>query len=365
MDASWGMKDVIHLEVGQPDFPTPDNIVEATCQYIKKGYTKYVPNAGMGELRQAVARYFEKKTGTKTGKQNILITPGAVFSIATAFLAVLEPGDDVLIPDPGWPNYSMTASIAHAKPIYYNLLPEFNFLPDIEEIEKLITPRTKILLICNPSNPTGQVYDSEIMERLLKIAQKHDLYVLSDEVYSEITFDKEFRSALSFDKDERTIIVSGMSKSYSMTGYRVGFTRARADYIKIAAKLQEAFVACVSGFSQLASVEGLEGSQDSVHKMCAAYKKRRDLVIEILKENNLYKYTPGGAFYLLIDISSTGMDSKEFAYRLLEEKKVAVAPGSTFGNVTKNYIRISFASSVGDIKRGLQKICEMIGDYKR
>ena len=362
---AWKIKDAIHLEIGQPDFTTPDHIVDATCKYVKDGYTKYTPNAGMDQLRQAVARYFERKTNVATSAENILVTPGAIFSIATAFLATLEFGDEVLLPNPGWPNYSMMASIIHAKPVFYSLKPQNNFFPDFDELEKLVSSGTKMILICSPSNPTGQVYDSELISRFMEFARKNDLYVLSDEIYSDIVFDNEHVSALSYDTDERTLIVSGMSKSYAMTGYRVGFTRARADYINLAAKLQEAFIACVSGFSQLASVEGLEGPQECVQEMRIAYKKRRDLALEILKKNNLYQYTPGGAFYLLIDISSTGMNSTEFAYHLLEEKKVAVAPGSTFGSISQNHIRISFASSEDNIKEGLQRICEMIEENKR
>jgi aspartate/methionine/tyrosine aminotransferase len=365
MDMACKIENVIHLEIGQPDFATPDHIIDATCSYVKKGYTKYTPNAGMDRLRLAAARYFERKTKVATGIENILVTPGAIFSIASAFLAILESGDEVLLPDPGWPNYSMMASIIHAKPIFYNLKPQNNYLPDFSELKRLVSKRTKMILICSPSNPTGQVYNSELISKFMKFAREYDLFVLSDEIYSEIIFEGEHVSALSYDTDERTLIVSGMSKSYAMTGYRVGFTRARADYIDIAAKLQEAFIACVSGFSQLAAADGLDGPQECVQKMCIAYKKCRDLALGILKKNNLYQYTPGGAFYLLIDISSTGMNSQEFAYRLLEEKKVAVAPGSTFGNISKNHIRISFASSEDNIRMGVQRIVEMIKENKQ
>jgi len=365
MDLAGQKKGIIHLEVGQPDFPTPEHIVEATCNYIHQGHTKYIPNAGMKELREAVAHYFEQKTKVKTNIENILITPGAVFSIATAFLSILEPGDEVLLPDPGWPNYRMSASIIHANPVYYKLSPENNFLPDLVELDELVTPRTKILLINSPSNPTGQVYNDELMWGLLEFAQKKDLYVLSDEVYGEFVYDGKYSSALSYDMDERTLIISGMSKSYSMTGYRVGFTRARADYVEIATKLQEAFVSCGTGFSQLASAEGLRGSQESVYEMRDIYKYRRDIALDILKEYGLYRYTPKGAFYLLIDISSTGMDSRDFAFRLLEEKKVAVAPGSTFGKISKDHIRISYASSEDSIRKGMERICEMILNNKK
>lgn len=365
MDLARRMEGVIHLEVGQPDFPTPAHIVEATCRYLRAGHTQYVPNAGLDELRAAAARYFERKSGVQTGAENVLVTPGAVFSVATAFLALLEPGDEVLLPDPGWPNYRMAAAVIHGTPVFYHLPPENQFLPDLEALESLVTPRTKLLLICTPSNPTGQVYGAELMQGFMEFARRHDLYVLSDEIYGDIVFDQDHVSALSYDPDERSLIVAGMSKSYAMTGFRVGFTRARAEYVELATKLQEPFVSCGSGFSQLASVEALDGPQACVQEMRAAYKRRRDVALEVLREHGLYRYTPGGAFYLLVDISSTGMDSREFALRLLEEKKVAVAPGSTFGEMCRQHVRISIASSEENLREGLRRICALIRENER
>ncbi len=362
MALSADIEDVIHLEVGQPDFPTPSHIVEATCRYVQEGHTKYVANAGVTELRVAAAKYFQNKTGVETNVENILVTPGAVMSVATAFMALLEAGDEVLVPDPGWPNYEMAVSLLHGTPVHYDLSAKNQFFPSLEQLEQLVTSRTKLLLICTPSNPTGQVYGPELMQALLEFARRHDLYVLSDEIYGEIVFDSDFASALSYDTDERALIVSGMSKTYAMTGYRVGFTRARADYVNLATKLQEPIVSCGVGFSQLAAVDGLLGPQDEVWKMRDAYKSRRDVALQVLRDNGLYRYTPGGAFYLLVDISSTGIDSRDFALALLEEKKVAVAPGSTFGKMCRDHVRISIASSEENIREGLRRICEMIGE---
>ena len=360
MALSADMEEVIHLEVGQPDFPTPPHIVEATSRYLREGHTKYVANAGVTQLRTAVASYFQNKTGVETKVENILVTQGAVMSVATAFMALLESGDEVLLPDPGWPNYQMAVSLLYGTPVHYELRPENQFFPSLEQLEELVTPRTKLLLICTPSNPTGQVYGPELMQSLLDFARRHDLYVLSDEIYGEIVFDSDFASALSYDSDERALIVSGMSKTYAMTGYRVGFTRARADYVALATKLQEPIVSCGVGFAQLAAAEGLQGSQKEIREMRDAYKARRDLALEVLRSNGLYRYTSGGAFYLLVDISSTGIDSREFAISLLEEKKVAVAPGNTFGKVCRDHIRISIASSEENIGEGLRRICDMI-----
>jgi aspartate/methionine/tyrosine aminotransferase len=363
MDLAWEAEktgEVIHLEVGQPDFDTPDHIVEATCRYVREGYTRYVPNAGLGQLREAAARYLELHTGVATGPENMLITPGAVMSVATAFLSLLEPGDEVLLPDPGWPNYNMAVAIAHGQPVLYKLRPESKFLPDLAELEGLITPRTKLLLLCSPSNPTGQVYDASTMKALVALAQKHDLWLLSDEIYGEIVFDGPHTSALPFDQDGRSLVISGMSKSYAMTGYRVGFTRACPEYVELAAKLQEPFVSCGSGFSQMASVEALEGPQDCVAQMREAYRCRRDVALEVLREFGMYEYTPGGAFYVLIDISASGMDSRAFTYDLIQQKRVAVAPGNTFGQVADRYVRVSIASSEDNIREGVTRLCQLV-----
>ncbi|MFH1568602.1 MAG: aminotransferase class I/II-fold pyridoxal phosphate-dependent enzyme [Gemmatimonadota bacterium] len=363
MDLAWATPGVIHLEVGQPDFDTPEHIVEATCRYVREGYTRYVPNAGVRELREAAARYVERHAGVPTRAENILVTQGAVLSMATAFLSLLEAGEEVLLPDPGWPNYSMAVPILHGRSVYYHLRPEDQFRPDPAQIESLITPRTKVLLLCSPSNPTGQVLDAAMTAELLELARRHDLYVVADEIYSDIIFDGEFTSAARFDTDERVILITGMSKSYAMTGYRVGFTRARPDFIELASKLQEPLVSCGVGFAQMAAVVALDGPQECVGQMRDAYRERRDAALEVLREYGLYRYTPGGAFYLLVDISSTGMPSRDFALKLIAEKKVAVAPGSTFGQVCADHVRISIASPVDKVREGLRRICEMVREH--
>jgi aspartate aminotransferase/aminotransferase len=365
MDLAWQVEkegEVIHLEVGQPDFATPEHIVEATCRYVREGFTKYVPNPGLDQIRQAVARYIQKKTGVQTGPENILVTPGAVMSVATAFLGLLEPGDEVLLPDPGWPNYRMAVSLVHGAPVHYSLRPERQFLPDLAELAGLVSARTKILLICTPSNPTGQVYDERVLRSLMDFARQHDLYVLSDEIYGEIVFDQQHASALPLDTDGRLLLVSGMSKSYAMTGFRVGFTRARPDYITLASKMQEPFVSCGVAFAQMAAVDALDGPQDCVEEMRLAYKARRDAALEVLREHGMYQYTPGGAFYLLVDISATRMDSRDFAVQLLRQKRVAVAPGGTFGQVSAGHIRISIASPIDKVREGVRRICEMVAE---
>ena len=361
MDLAWATQGAIHLEVGQPDFDTPAHIVEAANRAAREGHTHYVPNAGIDELRLAAARYIEDKTGVATGPDNILVTHGAVLSVASAFMAVLDAGDEVLLPDPGWPNYAMAVSLFHGRQVYYSLRPERSFLPDVEEMEALVTPRTKLLLLCSPSNPTGQVYDKVLTEQLMDFARRHDLYVLADEIYGEIVFDGDHVSALTSRDEERVILVTGMSKSFAMTGFRVGFTRAQPHYVELAAKLQEPLVSCGVGIAQMASVAALEGPRDCVREMCAHYRARRDLAVGILRQHGLHRYTPGGAFYFLVDISATGMDSHAFALQLIAEEKVAVAPGSTFGRVCADHVRISIASPEETIREGLERLCRFIG----
>jgi len=350
---------VIHLEVGQPDFATPSHIVEATCRAVREGHTRYIPTAGIPPLREAVARSYERRTGVATSASQILVTTGAMMSLATSFFVLLEPGDEVLVPDPGWPNYTTSVTLARGVSVPYSLRAP-QFLPDLDELDSLVTPRTKILLVCSPSNPTGQVHDPALTEALVAFARRHDLWVVSDEIYSEIVFENKAPSVLNFDTDGRCLVINGMSKTYAMTGYRVGFTRGPVDYINVGAKLQEPFVSCGTAFSQLASVAALDGPQDCVAEMRAAYWRRRDIALEVLRERGLYRYTPGGAFYVLVDISAAAMDSRDFAVRLLKEKRVAVAPGSTFGRLSAASVRVSIASRDEDVREGLKRICDFI-----
>ena len=361
MELACATEGVIHLEVGQPDFDTPDHIVEAACAAARQGHTKYIPNAGILELRQSAARYVQQSTGVATEADQMLVTQGAVMSIATAFLALLEADEEVLLPDPGWPNYGMAVSLLHGRQVCYTLRPEDGFLPDLDELERLVTRKTKLLLLCSPSNPTGQVHDAQLTRQLVEFARRHDLYVLADEIYGEIVFENEHASALSFDEGEdRVILVTGMSKAFAMTGFRVGFTRASRDYVELATKIQEPFVSCGVAMAQMASIAGLDGPWDKVTEMRDKYRVRRDVALDVLREFDLYRYTPGGAFYLLVDISSTGMDSRDFAIQLVEQHKVGVAPGSTFGNTCADHVRISYAAPEEDVREGLTRVCRAI-----
>ncbi len=324
---------VIHLEVGQPNFPTPDNVINACIDALKGGKTSYCPNAGIPELRQAVARKYNKQfPDSICSTENIMITSGSMLSLYSLYLTLFKPGDECLIPFPGFPNYQQGLSMVHAKPVPYPCHSNNGFIPAIADIEALIGPRTKGILICNPGNPTGVSYNMDLMEQMIQLARKHDLFVISDEIYAEIVFDSPHTSACLFqEKDINTsklAVISGVSKSYAMTGFRVGWTRASAEIVENMSKLMEPVVSCSVPFTQWAAIEALEGSQHYVNDMVQQYKERRNRVLEMLKERGREQsHTPGGAFYLPLDVTSiTGLaasskngikTSKDFAFKLL------------------------------------------------
>lgn len=362
MTLAFQKPSVIRLEVGEPDFDTPGHIVDAACRALTEGKTRYISNLGLPPLRAAVARFFEGSTGVPTSPDQILVTHGAILSLATTWHLLVGDGDEVLIPDPGWPNYTLLTRLVGGTPVYYTLDPATAFQPDPGRLESLVGPRTKMLVLCSPSNPTGQVYSESMLRELMTIAHNHDLYVVSDEIYSKIVFDGNHASALPHASNDRCIMIHGVSKSYAMTGFRVGFLRATPEFVVQGAKLQEALVSCGTASSQSAALAALEGPQDCVAAMRNTYRRRRDLACDELTHHGLKFWRPYGAFYLLIDIEPTGLDGHQFALRLIEEKDVAVAPGPTFGAVSKNYIRISLASSEHNIKTGIERIAELFKD---
>ena len=324
---------VIHLEVGQPNFATPDNIINASVEALKAGKTAYCPNAGISELRKAVAqKYNSQNSHAACGAENIMITTGSMLSLYSLYLTLFKPGDECLIPFPGFPNYQQGLSMVHAKPVPYPCHAKNNYLPNLADVEAMIGPRTKAILICNPGNPTGASYSMGLMENMMKLAEKYDLFVISDEIYAEVVFDAPHASACLFQRGDvnnsKLAVISGVSKSYAMTGFRVGWTRTSAEIVENMSKLMEPVVSCGVPFAQWAAIEALEGTQQPVQEMIQQYKERRDKALVTLKERGReQKYSPGGAFYLPLDISSitgpvasskTGIKtSKEFAFKLL------------------------------------------------
>ncbi len=356
MQVANAMADVIHLEVGEPSFGTPPHILEGAFEAATAGATRYTSNYGIPPLRQAIADRYAAKWGRDVSPEQVLVSHGGVNAIAATTYAIIEPGDEVLVPDPGWPNYVSIVSLIRGVPVRYPMRAEDGYRPDPVEIAKLITSRTKILILCNPGNPTGAVWDAETVKAMVELAKKHDLYIISDEIYEELVFDGEHVPASRFDEDGRVISVSGFSKTYAMTGWRLGWAIGSPELILLAGKLQEPMISCTSSVSQSAGLVALTGPQGDVDHMRAAYRRRRDIAVSILEPAGLLPVTPRGAFYAMVDLRRVGKPSRDIAFGLLEEEHVACAPGGTFGAVAEGFIRISLASSDEDVTHGCRRI---------
>jgi aspartate aminotransferase len=358
MSLAAGMEKVIRLEIGEPTFPTPEHIVQAGCQALQAGHTKYTPAGGTLALRRKISASTSEFYARAVPPERVAVCVGAVGALSSAILALVEPGEQVLLPDPGWPNYRSMCQVAGAEIVTYSLAPEDAFLPSIAVLERLVTPRTKLLLINSPSNPLGTVFPAELMRDLVAFAQKHDLFLLSDEVYERMVFEGETASAYSCDVDDRVIVASSFSKTYSMTGWRIGYAIAPETIILQMQKLQESSVSCVSAVSQKAAEAALAGPQDCVTVMREAYREHRALATAALDSLRIPYFNPRGAFYLWVDVGSS--DSNSFAEHFLQEKQVSVAPGATFGPSGARYIRVSLASKSSDIHSGLLRLADFL-----
>jgi aspartate aminotransferase/aminotransferase len=361
MDLSQGMPDVVHLEVGEPGFPTPQHIVQAAERAMEQGFTKYTPNAGLLSLRQQIVLKLRTANGLDVGTQNVVVTTGAVGGLATALMAILEPGEEVLIPDPGWPNVEMMVTCSHAVPRLYPLYAGDGFWPRIEVLEELVTSRSKAMVINSPCNPTGAVFSVELVEDLVDFAVRHDLYLIADEVYEQLVFEAEHVSPARFDPDGRVVGVHSFSKTYAMTGWRVGYAAASEEVAALIAKLQEPYFSCASSVSQKAAEAALAGPQECVSQMKEEYREHRDLAARMLADGGLGFVKPAGAFYTMVDITPFGMGSYTFARRLLQEARVAVAPGGTFGPSADGYVRVSLAPTSEEIREGLTRVASFVG----
>jgi aspartate aminotransferase len=358
MEMAWRIPGAIHLEVGEPDFATPPHAIEAAVEAARNGWTKYTSGAGLPELRAALARKLKKYNGLDVTPDRVVATAGCVTAVATSLLALCDVGDEVLIPDPAWPNYNLWLRIQGAVPVPYPLRQEEDFLPDPAEVEKRITPRTKCLILNSPANPTGSVFPADLCRELVEMAQRHDLWLLSDEIYEHIVFEGKHTSPARFDRDGRVLTISGLSKGYAMTGWRIGYVVAPDPKVAdILMRLQEPLTSCPVTVSQAAAIAAVDGPQDVVEDMRRAYLGRRDAVLAVLRRFNRYRYTPKGAFYVLIDIADTGWDSHRFARELLLREKVAVAPGSAFGAAGEGLVRVSLASDERQLLTGVERLC--------
>ena len=358
--------DCIKLHIGIPNFFTPEHIKAAGIAAIKNNFTKYTHNSGEESVRKAIAkrvnykfRQMTLKRGSFINFENITVTAGGMGGLSTSITAITDPGDEILIPNPGWPNFYMIPMSQAVKYRFYPLRVKAGFVPQLEDIESKITKKTKVILINTPANPTGAVIPEKIIRQIVKLAQKYDLFILSDESYEDIIFEGTHFSPYVLDQ-KQIIIVRSCSKSYAMTGWRVGYTISSKEIAEKLMELNECQIACVPSMAQMAAKAAVEGSQECVRQMVKSYKKRRDLVIRLLKAYNLYSYAPQGAFYILIDISRSGLNSDEFASQLILKKHVSVAPGSTFGSRARHYVRVCFAASESDISEGLKRLAQFV-----
>jgi len=352
-------RDIVHLEIGEPDFDTPKNIVDAAMNAIGKGYTHYGPSAGLPEARAAIAEYVAKTRGVAVDPLQVVITPGAKPIIFFTVLALLDPGDEVIYPDPGFPIYESMAQYVGAKRVPLPLKEENNFAFDPDQLESLITKKTRLVIINSPHNPTGGVLPKETIARLSELAVKHDFYVLSDEIYSRVIYDgAQNYSPYSYPgMPERTIILDGHSKTYAMTGWRLGYGVFPREMAARVAKLQTNSTSCTCSFTQIAGVEALQGPQDSVDAMLKEFKTRRDLVVDGLNKIKGFRcHRPSGAFYVFPNITGTGKTSKEVENYLMEEAGVAVLAGTSFGPQGEGFVRLSYANSQANLRKAIERI---------
>ena len=363
MDSAASLDGVLHLEIGEPDFPTPPHIVDAVARAAASGQVKYTLSRGTPELRALLAAKLRECNRIDVPPEAVVVTSGGTPAVYGAFAALLDPGDGVLLPDPGWPSAEMAATLLRARPLRYGLTPESGYLPDLEQLEAL-APQARLLVLNSPSNPTGAVFERELLERLLELAQRHDLTVLSDEVYEEIVFDADHVSIASLGDPDRVVSVFSFSKSYAMTGWRVGYVAAPLEVAEAIVKVQEAIVACPSWTGQKAAEAALTGPQDAVAEMREAYRVRRDVAVAALAEEGLLLAVPRGAFYVMADVRALSGDTYEAARRLLHEQRVAVAPGESFGSHGGGAVRLSLASSEEIVAEAIERIARAVRDAR-
>lgn len=365
-DLAAEMDDVLSLSIGEPDFSTPMSFCEAAMESLRQGKTAYSANMGMIELRQEISKYLEKLTGNQyDAKSEILVTVGGSEAVDIAFRAILEDGDEVLIPEPAFVAYrpcvELTGGVAVGMPLSFE--DGFKVTPEI--VEKYVTPKTKAILLNFPGNPTGVVMEKEELEALAQVCIKHNLCVVSDEIYAELVYGQPHYSIASFEgMRERTIVISGVSKAFAMTGWRLGYMAAPKEMMGGIAKIHQFALMCAPTVSQYAALEAFKNGADEVAKMCAEYNKRREYIVGRLRGMGLEISEPKGAFYAFPCIKSTGMTSGEFCEGLLHAEHVAVVPGTAFGECGEGFIRISYAASMDTIEKAMDKMEKYINSLK-
>ncbi len=354
---------VIHLEIGEPDFATPEAVVEAGVRALREGHTHYTPSPGIAPLREAVAAEMARTRGLAVSPEQVVVTPGAKPILFFVLLALVDHGDEVICPDPGFPIYESMIRYAGGIVVPASLPEDNGFRLDIEALRRTVTPRTKLIILNSPANPTGGVLDQEDLRRIAEVAVEHDIFVLADEIYSRLIYDGEHHSIAGFPgMAERTIILDGFSKTYAMTGWRLGYGVMPLGLVPHISRLMVNSNSCTAGFTQLAGVEALTGDQTSVDRMRAEFRRRRDVIVAGLNAlPGVRCAMPKGAFYAFPNISATGLTAKDLADRLLNEAGVATLAGSSFGPAGEGYLRLSYANSVENIQEALAGMGNLLG----
>lgn len=356
-------RSIIHLEIGEPDFDTPAHIVEEAIRALRGGMTHYGPSAGLPETRDAIARFVSETRGVDVGPERVVVTPGAKPIMFFTIFALVDPGDEVIYPNPGFPIYESVIRFVGAKPVPVLLREENGFRVDVNELVSKVTDRTKLIIINSPQNPTGGILTREDLRVVADIALERGIYVLADEIYSEIVYEGEFQSILHANPGvlDRVILLDGMSKTFAMTGWRLGWGVMPANVAAAVSRLQTNCNSCTASFSQKVIGPALHGPRDEVRKMCTEFRARRDLVVSGLNAiPGITCKNPAGAFYVFPNISRLGMKSKEVEKGLLEQAGVAALAGTSFGAGGEGYLRLSYANSQENLRDGLKRIAEWV-----
>jgi len=351
-------RDIVHLEIGEPDFDTPRNIIDAAVDALHKGFTHYGPSAGLPQLREVIAQHASETRRVNVTPDEVVVVPGGKPIIFFSILALVEEGNEVIYPNPGFPIYESMINYVGAKAVPIRLREELDFRLDVNELANLINDRTKLIILNSPQNPTGGMLEKRDIERIATAIGDRNIMVLSDEIYSRLIFEGEHHSIMSLDgMKERTILLDGFSKTYAMTGWRMGYGVMRADLATHIARLMTNSSSCTASFSQIAGIEALRGPQESVDTMRAEFKKRRDVMVSGLnKVKGFSCRLPHGAFYVFPNIMKTGWPSKKLADALLDDAGVAGLSGTAFGDFGEGYLRFSVANSIENIEKALDRV---------
>lgn len=359
---------VLHFEIGRPDFVTPDYIVRACIESLEAGDVFYTSNFGYAELRKEVAAYLNRHCRVPYAEEEILITVGLAEAVFDVLTILLEDGDEVLVPDPGWINYSNVTKLLGAEPVNYSLLEEREYQPDLSEIREKITERTKAIILITPNNPTGSVISRENLEGIAKLAVEKNLIVISDEIYERLLYNGETHISIAAfpEMKERTVTLNGFSKAYSMTGWRIGYAAAPKEVISALNKVHQHNTTSAASFVQKAAITALRNEGNEVREMVKEYQRRRDYVVAAIENTDgISCVCPKGAFYIFINIKALGFSSGEVSQYLLEEEKIALVPGDVFGKNGEGYLRMSFANSYENLEEGCRRLAEGIQQMKK